>query len=244
MARKKEEVVVKDFGKIKVPTKWEQVTLGQFEKIMKLTGGENNGKVNVISLLSILTGHDEDYINSLPTSFVETLLAHLIFLNDNPRTYDNTASQIKIEGELYSIHFLEELKFGEYVEVNESIKNDPLDYSSILAILCRKDGEAFDEDYVANKFKRRKEMFQEQPVTEILPVIGFFLKLFLLSKADSQGYLTELESTTNQLLLHINNSVSNGDGEKHSLSWRMRTTQKLKKLSNVMSQIFSFISHT
>lgn len=238
MARKKKEVV-KDFGKIKIPTKWEEVSLGQFEKIMKLTGGENK-RVDVMSLLSILTGQDEDYINSLPASFVETLLAHLIFLNDNPRTYDQTSSQIKIEGDLYSIHFLEELKFGEYVEVNESIKNDPLDYSSILAILCRKDGEAFDEDYVANKFKKRKEMFQEQPVTEILPLVGFFLKLFLLSKANSNHCLTELESATSQLLMHTNNSVNSGDGGKHSLSWRMRTTQKLKKLNKAMSRIFSF----
>lgn len=239
MARKKEEVV-KDFGKIKVPTKWEEVTLGQFEKIMKLTGGENKGRVDVMSLLSIMTGQDENYINSLPASFVETLMAHLIFLNDNPRTYDHTASQIQIVNDLYSIHFLEELKFGEYVEVNETIKNDPLDYSSILAILCRKDGEAFDEDYVANKFKQRKEMFQEQPVTEILPLVGFFLKLFILSKANSQGCLTELESATNQLLMHTNSSVNNGDGEKHSLSWRMRTTRRLKKLNKTMSRIFSF----
>lgn len=242
MARKKEEVV-KDFGSIKVPTKWEEVTLGQFEKIMRLTGGESK-RVDVMSLLSILTGQDEDYINSLPASFVETLMAHLIFLNDNPRTYDHTASQIKIGDDFYSIHFLEELKFGEYVEVNESIKNDPLDYSSILAILCRKDGELFDEDYAANKFKKRKEMFQEQPVTEILPLIGFFLKLFLISRANSQGCLTELESATNQLLQHTNSSVSNGDGEKRSLSWRMRTTRKLKKLNKAMSRMFSFTSHT
>ena len=241
MARKKEEVV-KNFGKIKIPTKWEEISLGQFEQIIKMTGGENKGRVDVISLLSILTGQDENYINSLPASFVETLMAHLIFLNDNPRTYDHTSSQIRIGSDLYSIHFLEELKFGEYVEVNESIKNDPVDYSSILAILCRKDGEAFDEDYVANKFKMRKKMFQEQPVTEILPLIGFFLKLFLLSKANSQGCLTELESATNQLLLHIDNSVSNGTGERHSLSWRMRTTQKLKKLKNAMSLTFSSIS--
>ena len=239
MARKKKEVV-KDFGKIKIPTKWEEVSLGQFEKIMKLTGGENK-RVDVMSLLSILTGQDEDYINSLPANFVETLMAHLIFLNDNPRTYDHTSSQIKIGNDSYSIHFLEELKFGEYVEVNESIKNDPFDYSSILAVLCRKDGEAFDEDYVANKFKKRKEMFQQQPVTEILPLIGFFLKLSLLSRANSQGCLTELESATNQLLMHTNSSVSNGDGGKHSLSWRMRTTQKLKKLNKAMSRIFSFI---
>ena len=238
MARKKKEVV-KDFGSIQIPTRWEEVTLGQFEKIMKLTGGENK-KVDVMSLLSILTGQDEDYINSLPASFVETLMAHLIFLNDNPSTYDHTASQIKIGNDLYSIHFLEELKFGEYVEVNESIKNDPLDYSSILAILCRKDGEAFDEDYVANKFKKRKEMFQEQPVTEILPLVGFFLKLFLLSRTNLQRCLTELKPATNQLLMHTNNSASNGDGGKRSLSWRMRTTQKLKKLNKAMSQIFSF----
>ena len=240
MARKKKEIV-KDFGKIKIPIKWGDVNLKQFEQIMRLTGGENKS-VDVISLLSILTGKDEDYINSLPASFVETLMAHLIFLNDNPRTYDNTASQIKIGNDLYSIHFLEELRFGEYVEVNESIKNDPFDYSSILAILCRKDGEAFDEDYVANKFKIRKKMFQEQPVTEILPLIAFFFLFFLLSKANSQGCLTELESATNQLLLHTNSSVSNGDGERHSLNWQMKTTQKLKKLNKDMSQIFSFTS--
>ena len=238
MARKKKEVV-KDFGKLKIPTKWEEVTLGQFEKIMKLTGGENK-RVDVISLLCIMTGRDENYINSLPASFVETLLAHLVFLNDNPRTCDHTTSQIKIADNLYSIHFLKELKFGEYVEVNESIKNDPVDYSSILAILCRKDGEAFDEDFVANKFKQRKEMFQVQPVTEILPLIGFFLRLFILSRANSQGCLTELESATNQLLMHTNNSVNNGDGEKRSLNWRMRTTRKLKKLNKAMSRIFSF----
>lgn len=242
MARKKEEVI-KNFGSIKIPTKWEEVTLGQFEQIMRLTGGENK-RVDVMSLLSILTGQDEDYINSLPASFVETLMAHLIFLNDNPRTYDQTSSQIQIGKDFYSIHFLEELKFGEYVEVNEVVKNDPLDYSSILAILCRKDGELFDEDFAAHKYKERKEMFQEQPVTEILPLIGFFLKLFLISKANSQGCLTELESATNQLLQHTSNSASNGDGGKRSLSWRMRTTRKLKKLNKAMSRMFSFTSHT
>ena len=242
MARKKEEVI-KNFGSIKIPTKWEEVTLGQFEQIMRLTGGENK-RVDVMSLLSILTGQDEDYINSLPASFVETLMAHLIFLNDNPRTYDQTSSQIQVGKAFYSIDLLEELNCGEYVEVNEVVKNDPLDYSSILAILCRKDGELFDEDFAAHRYKERKEMFQQQPVTEILPLIGFFLKLFLLSKANSQGCLTELESATNQLLQHTSNSASNGDGGKRSLSWRMRTTRKLKKLNKVMSRMFSFTSHT
>ena len=36
MAKRKERIVAKDFGNITVPTSWEQITLGQFVKLMKL----------------------------------------------------------------------------------------------------------------------------------------------------------------------------------------------------------------
>ena len=79
------ETIIKDYGSITIPEKWEQVTLGQFERIMAIIKGEEeNTSINVVKLLAILTDTDEEYINSLPAEFVESLMARLVFLNDDP----------------------------------------------------------------------------------------------------------------------------------------------------------------
>lgn len=241
------ETIIKDYGSITIPEKWEQVTLGQFEKIMDIIKGEEeNTSINVVKLLAILTDTDEDYINSLPAEFVESLMARLLFLNDDPtKDSDKMAkSQICIDGEFYHINYMEQMKFGEYVQVNEVTRTNPLDYSSILAILCRKNDEPFDDDFAANQFQKRKEMFSKQPVTDIIPLIAFFLKLFLVSQRHSKTYLKELESQTGQLLKDTENSVINGAGRKRSLSWRMRTLLKLRKYNKIMSRMSYSTLHT
>lgn len=241
------ETIIKDYGSITIPEKWEQVTLGQFERIMSIIKGEEeNTSINVVKLLAILTDTDEDYINSLPAEFVESLMARLLFLNDDPtKDSDKMAkSQICIDGEFYYINYMEQMKFGEYVQVNEVTRTNPLDYSSILAILCRKNDEPFDDDFAANKFQNRKEMFSKQPVTDIIPLIAFFLKLYLVSQRHSKTYLKELESQTSQLLKDTENSVINGAGRKRSLSWRMRTLLKLRKYNKIMSRMSSSTLHT
>lgn len=241
------ETIIKDYGSITIPEKWEQVTLGQFEKIMDIIKGEEeNTSINVVKLLAILTDTDEEYINSLPAEFVESLMARLLFLTDDPtKDSDKMAkSQICIDGELYHINYMEKMKFGEYVQVNEVTRTNPLDYSSILAILCRKNDEPFDDDFAANQFQKRKEMFSKQPVTDIIPLIAFFLKLYLVSQRHSKTYLRELESQTSQLLKDTENSVINGAGRKRSLSWRMRTLLKLRKYNKIMSRMSSSTLHT
>lgn len=241
------ETIIKDYGNITIPEKWEQVTLGQFERIMSIIKGEEeNTSINVVKLLAILTDTDEEYINSLPAEFVESLMARLLFLNDDPtKDSDKMAkSQICINGEFYHINYMEQMKFGEYVQVNEVTRANQFDYSSILAILCRKNDEPFDDDFAANQFQKRKEMFSKQPVTDIIPLIAFFLKLYLVSQRHSKAYLKELESQTSQLLKDTENSVINGAGRKRSLSWRMRTLLKLRKYNKIMSRMSSSTLHT
>lgn len=231
-----ENEIVKDFGKVSIPTKWEEVTLKQFEDIMKLTGGETKN-IDVVSILTILTGKDEDFINSLPADFVDKLMANIIFLNDTPKETNETASKIKIGNYFYQINFMEKLTFGEYVTVNELIKNDRFDYASILAVLCRKEGEKFDSTFEAENFKERKEMFEMQPVTSVLPLVGFFLRLYLMSKKYSPDCLTEAKSQISQLAKYLETSLKNGDGRKRSLIWRIMTGRRLKKLGKAISRI-------
>lgn len=196
--RQKNDIVIKDFEDVTVPTSWKEVTLGQFQDLMRLTGGDTQN-TNIVTLLCVMTGKDEAYINSLPAEFVEALMANLIFINEEPKESKINSNKIKINKEEYFINFKEKLTFGEYVTVNELIKNDPFCYSSVLAVLCRKQGEVFNDEFENNEYEQRQKLFESQPITSILPLIGFFLTLYLTSKANSEGYLKQLSQIISQL---------------------------------------------
>lgn len=231
----KKSTVLKDFGSINIPTCWEEVTLKQFSELMSITNGETKN-VDIISLMSIFGNKDREYINSLPAEFVESIMANLIFLNDTP-DMNKVSSEIYIDGELYRINFMEQMRFGEYVQVNEIIKNNHFDYSGILSVLCRKPDEEFDDDFAANKYQSRKKMFEKIKVTDAMPLIAFFLHLYIASKKHSQESLKEVEQQINQLLTHIENSAKHGGGIRRYLNWRMRILPKLKKYKKAMSQM-------
>jgi hypothetical protein len=123
---------------------------------------------------------------------------------------------------------MEKLKLGEYVAVDTVLKSDSSDYASILAILCRKEGEIYDSRFEAEEFEKRKEMFEKQPVTKILPIIGFFLNLFIVSERHSQLY-SLVEEGINLIQQTIDNSQKIGASKRLSLNWRMRKLRKSLK---------------
>lgn len=153
----------------------------------------------------------------------------LLFLQEKPKEQE-PSNKIKIDGEEYIINVMEKLKTGEYVTVDTILKNDKYDYSSIFAVLCRKNGEVYDSKFEAELFEKRKEMFEKQPITKILPIIGFFLNLYVMLKIPSQLY-SEVEAELNRIQKHIETSEKIGVFRKHYLKWRMRKLQKLLKSS-------------
>lgn len=230
MAKKKE--ILYDFGEWNIPEKWEDVTLEKFTKLMSKT---ENGVNDVRDVIAIMADRTMEDVNLLPVDFVESLMARLTFLNKSPE-YENK-NEIIIDDEVYHINVLEKLKFGEYVDVNSAIQGDNLNYAAFLGILCRKEGEEYDDDFIANKLDERIEMFNKQPINKILPVIGFFLALFATSETCSQLFLTEAEQTTNQLLQETENLWKNMGFRKRYSIWGIRTWWKLRKYKKCMSQL-------
>ena len=80
MAKRKEKIVAKDFGSITVPTSWEQITLGQFVKLMKLQEEEGKEEPSIVHIMAVLTGTDKKYIYSLPSDFSNSIMSHFFFL--------------------------------------------------------------------------------------------------------------------------------------------------------------------
>lgn len=220
---KEKEEVIKDFGSWNVPTSWNGITLKKYEEIERYYEGKDE-KFDVRDVLNILTDKTEDEINALPAEFLDTILTHLIFLTTTPEVQEQT-NKIVIDGEEYSVNFMEKLKLGEYVAIDNILKADKHDYASILAVLCRKKDEIYDSKFEAEVFDKRKEMFEKQPVTNILPIISFFLNLYIASKRFSHLY-SLVEEGINLTQQNIKNSEKIGVSKKLSLNWQMR---KLKK---------------
>lgn len=229
MKKKKENSNI-DLGKWSLPTRWDEVTLGQFAELEKLYKGEASKGVDAVDLISIMSGRTKDEVMELPVDFMETMAIHLVFLETQPEI-EKPLNSIEIDGETYIINVKEKLKFGEYVDFDQLVKSDPCDYPSMLAILCRKEGEAYDSDFIANEFQKRVDMFAKQPITKILPLIAFFLELSTTYMGLLSNYSMTKEAL-NQEVQNLENSAKLMGGKGLRMYLLMKKFKKLKKLIN------------
>ena len=155
---KKMETVL-DFGNIKVPTKWSEVTLQMLSDYLTLSHekeevlkkdkleakknkqeapNEKDEKYTLTDkdILKIFTNFDISKYDILPVELYESIMSNFAFLiEDMPVT--------KPSKELYynDIHFvindMESLKVKEYEDADMVLRNNQYDYPSLLAILCR-----------------------------------------------------------------------------------------------------------
>jgi DNA-directed RNA polymerase beta subunit len=169
-------------------------------------------------------------------------MTHLLFLQTLPEEKEPT-NKIIINGEEYFINFMEKIKTGEYVAADMAMKSDKHDYASFLAILCRKKGEIYDSNFEADKFEERRKMFEEQPVTNILPVIGFFLSLYAQLQTPFLLY-TKVEEAINHIQQNIDNLDKIGPFRRFYMNWQMKKLRKLLESASNTSQTHSHSLHT
>lgn len=215
-----------DLGKWTVPTKWDEVTLEMFQKIEKYYSDKDKD-FDVRDVLDIFTDHTRDEIDQLPINFTEKLMNELSFLKEQPK-YGDASPKIKIDGEEYCINVMEKLKTGEYVAIDTILKNDSHDYISILAVLCRKQGEIYDSKFEAEVFEERQKLFAKQPIMKIMPLISFFLGLYIVRRTHSLLY-SEVEEGLNLIQQNIDNSENLGVFKRRSLNSQVKKLRKLLK---------------
>lgn len=215
-----------DFGKITIPTKWSEVTLKQFQELMKVYNQEDK---DILDILSIFTQKSKKELRQMPSEFIETMLVHLQFMNTKLEV--EPSSQIDIDGKIYRINYTEKLKFGEFVDVETLIKEDKYNWAAILGMLCRLEGEIYDDDFIANQLDERIKMYEELPIDRALQLINFFLKLKLRYITYSLRSLTlkEAREAAESLVQSIRDSVKAGAGTKLNSIYAKIELRKLEK---------------
>lgn len=230
-----EEEIIKDYGNLNVPTKWEDITLETFVKIMRMQEEkEDKENVDMVDLMALLTGKNREYINSLPSDFVTTIMAHLMFLN-TPLDAQPKDS-VEIDGVTYRIKHEEKLTFGEDVDVQTIISADKFNYAGVLAVLCRKPNEPYNGDFVTDMYEDRVAFWNSQPITKVYCLIAFFLALHSVSVKHLQASMMDAEQQISQLLRDIEDSVKNGNASV-SFMTSLKIRWKLRKLRKCLSSM-------
>ena len=222
--------VEKDFGEWKVPSSWDDLTLGKFQELEKLYDGEEGEeerKFDVRDVLDLLTEHTKDEINELPVEFTDMLLRKMYWLHEQP-DFGKPSNKIIIDGVQYTVHNENEMKFGEYVALDTALKGDKHNYAAMLAILCRKEGEIFDAKFENEVLPSRIEFWKNVSVMKVMPIVTFFLQLSSMSLQVSQLSL-EVQEGINHILKHIETSKRNGVFSALYTKWQVRKLKKLQK---------------
>lgn len=228
--KEKNEVELKP---INVPTNWDEITLGTYQKLQEYYKSlKDDEPIDTIKFISLLSNYTEDEVLLLPVAFVNNIVLKLDFLKKIPNP--NVSNKITISGETYYLLNMDEMKFGEFTDVNMSIKNNPNDYASILAILCRKPNEIYDQEFINKRFEERKKLFESISVNQALSVLGFFLKYYEQYRIPSEDCINQLKQEVELYATSIENSLKSGAYRGLSTFFAKR---KLKKYQKLLKQI-------
>lgn len=219
--------VEKDFGEWKVPSSWDDLTLGKFQELERLYDGDEERKFDVRDVLDLMTDRTKDEINELPIEFTDSLLRKMYWLHEQPN-FGKPSNKITVDGVQYTVHNENEMKFGEYVALDTALKGDKHNYAAMLAILCRKDGEIFDAKFENEVLPSRIEFWKNVSVMKVMPIVSFFLELSSMSLQVSQLSL-EIQEGINHILKHIETSKQNGVFSALYTKWQVRKLKKLQK---------------
>lgn len=221
-----DEANIIDFGEISVPTSWNDITLSKFQDIERYYADKDK-QFNMLDVLDILIDKDRDYIMSLPEEFLNHILERLEFLQTKPDDKE-PRNWVEVNGERYTVNTQNKLKVGEYIAADTAIKGDQHNYAAILAVLARKEGEIYDSKYENEVLEDRIKMWEGVPVTDVLPVVAFFLTLYVTSQMPSR-LSSSIREGIDLTRKNIETSAKNGEISKRYMKSLMKKLRKLEK---------------
>lgn len=223
-----------DLGNYNIATSWDEVTLEMWEKYVRKASEAENNSVDVITTLECFSNIPRDVIHQIPTDLFEKILLNLQFAKDEPQS--EPSNKIVIDGEEYIVNTMEKLKVKEYLDLQTVIENDKFNYTYMLAILCRKKGEEYNEEYIADKISKRAEMFSKASINKIMPILAFFLSLWAIYEIHSQNSLmvSNIKSEAIELVRSIKSSRKRG---VFTTLLHPQETMRLRKLEKYIKSL-------
>ena len=223
-----------NLGQYHVAESWDDVTLLQWQNYVRKASESEDNSLDIIGTLEAFSDIPRSVINQIPTDLFEKVIERLKWITEQP---DQTPSQsVVISGETYMINVMEKLKVKEYLDLNTVIENDKFNYAMIFAILCRKQGEEYDEEFIADKLPDRLEMFENMNCVDGMKLIAFFLTCWVELETRSRNSLVvqTIKEDAQKLVKSIRSSLKPG---VFTTVLHLREIIKLRKLEKSLKKI-------
>ena len=220
---------------INIPTSWDEVTLKQFtnyiqklEDLKKENEEELDKSKLVFESITSFSNLTKEELAQYPINVVERILGKMNFIFEPLPTYE-PKNNITVNDKEYKINFFEKLKLQEYLDANQVLEKDKYNYTLLLTILCRKNGEKYDDDFIANTLEERQRMFEELPVSKVMPLINFFLNYLKIYKT-SILLSTLADHTKEKITNFVENTLKSLESKAFTSQYSPLLVFRLKRL--------------
>lgn len=189
---------------IKIPTSWDDITLGQYIELRPILQTEQEEVTRMINILCVLTGKKREEIKELTIPDFHKLVKKMSFLNE-PLSKELKKKRFIIGGKWYEFKIeAKRMLFGEYISVMEILQqagdNEDVLFNNlhkILTAICRPvyktmfgfksvdiDGESIRQ--TADNF------YKNMPITIAYPIgVFFYQRLPNLTEAIKTSLMAE-----------------------------------------------------
>lgn len=195
---------------IDVPETWDDITLGFYETWFFKTPVTRLEKVELVAEICKI---DPAILLNYPVGLTNLIIDTLDFVFRETTTPPSPS--IVVEDVRYTIPITEVLTTACWIDAEEVQKEKVAVLSNILAIVCLPDGETYDP----HKSEERRKMFAELKVSEVLPLLSFFLHYKKMLETRSTMFSQVREAAN--LYVNSTGSFPNvGGGTKLLRTWR------------------------
>jgi len=212
---------------MKIPKRYEDLTVDQFQKLEELKSNDTLDKLDrAVLRLSILSGKSIDYIESLNATEVYNTLMDAVFLTQ-PITQIETPKEIKLGGIKFRyIKEIHEYNIAQEKDWKEMVKNSDNNYINCLPELmavCHQEYENGKWVYNSNNHQRNVELFRQSKLSESLGAVFFYSKTltsYTKVLADSLVKATETIAEIQKEMmedLEFQTFLKGGDGNTQSV---------------------------
>lgn len=205
--------------KIKIKNSWEDITLKEFNQLLKLNVNPDNSDVeNLIEILSVISDKSKEELLDMDASFVMSLMKEIDFIDTDIKKGLPKQSYI-LNGTEYEVNMnIGSLKAGQWIDIvnwtKRNDKNEALD--DFLAVIMKPKGSEYN---IETYYESLKDIYEYMSVKDASDISTFFL--------------TNYESIIKGLASYLEKQMKKGSKKLTSLKKKELESliQKLKDLT-------------
>jgi len=167
--------------KLTIPDNWKDITIGTYQKYVKIQEGKGTDKTKVVKSLALLCNTSPFIVKKMAYTDLLEIMDIIKKMIDTEPTKEDFKKLFTFKDEEYGFcPNLSKLTTGEYIDLEAYCKEPIENLHIIMSILYRRVTKKVNERYAVESYdpeEFKEELFKDCPMNIALSSLGFFLTL-------------------------------------------------------------------